>query len=45
MPVVVDGTSAITNLVKSDPREKMKEIGERLKPYKSVAPPMWVIKG
>ena len=44
-PVVTDGTSAITNLVKSDPREKMKEIGERLKPYKSVAPPMWVIKG
>ena len=47
MPVAVDGTSAITNLVKSDPREKMKEIGQRLKPYKSEkgAQPMWVVKG
>ena len=46
-PVVTDGTSAITNLVKSDPREKMKEIGERLKLYKSEkgAVPMWVVKG
>ena len=46
-PVVTDGTSAITKLVKSDPRGKMKEIGERLKPYKSEkgAPPMWVVNG
>ena len=46
-PVVTDGTSAITKLVKSDPRGKMKEIGERLKTYKSEkgAPPMWVVNG
>ena len=46
-PVVLDGASAINNLVKSDPRQEMKEIGKRLKPYISEkgSPPMWVPNG
>ena len=46
-PVVLDGTSGISNLVKSDPRKQVKEIEKRLKPYKAVrgAPPIWVING
>ena len=46
-PVVLDGESAITHLVKSDPRDKIKEIGKRLKPYlaEKGAPPQWVVKG
>ena len=46
-PVVVDGASAITNLLNSDPREEVKEIGKMLKPYKAEkgVPPMWVTSG
>ena len=46
-PVVLDGASAEINLMKSDPREKMREIGKRIKPYKleKGTPPKWVIKG
>ena len=46
-PVVLDGASGMTNLVKSDPRDQVKEIGKRLKPYKAEkgAPPIWVING
>ena len=46
-PVVLDSESAIAHLVKSDPREKMKAMSQRIKPYQAEkgAPPMWVIKG
>ena len=34
-PVVYDGDSGIASLLNSDPREQMKEIGRRQKPYVS----------
>ena len=45
--VPLDEGSAHLNLIKSDPREKVKEIINRIKPYKPEkgATPMWVIKG
>ena len=46
-PVVLDGASADINLMQSDPREKVREIGKRIKTYKLEKgnPPVWVIKG
>ena len=46
-PVVLDGASADINLMQSDPREKVREIGKRIKQYKfeKGAAPMWVVKG
>ena len=47
-PVAVLGASGIVNLLKSDPRKKVKEIVNRLKPYTLEAAqrrPMWVVNG
>ena len=46
-PVAVLGASGIINLLKSDPRKKVEEIGERIKPYKGEngKAPMWIING
>lgn len=55
-PVAVLAASGILNLLKSDPRRKVKEIGNRLKPYYTVEAakrrdnaalirPMWVVNG
>ena len=46
-PVVYDGYSGIANLLKSDPREQVKEIAKRQKPYvsKKGRTPSWVSEG
>ena len=46
-PVVLDVATGMVDLMKSDPRENVKEIGKMIKPFKSEkgAPPTWVIKG
>ena len=46
-PVVYDGYSGIANLLKSDPREQVKEIAKRQKPYVSEKgrAPLWVSEG
>ena len=46
-PVVLDVATGMVNLMKSDPRENVKEIGKMIKPFKSEkgAPPTWVIRG
>ena len=46
-PVTFDGNSGIASLLKTDPREQVKEIGRRQKPYvseKGLAP-LWVSEG
>ena len=45
--VVFDGSAAFNNLLKSDPRENVKELRKWTKPYKAekAAPPAWVVKG
>ena len=46
-PVAVMGGSGMLNLLKSDPRKKVKEIVKRQKIYKAEngKPPMWVVNG
>ena len=46
-PVVLDVATGMVDLMKSDPRENVKEIGKMIKPFKSEkgAPPTWVTKG
>ena len=46
-PVVLDVATGMVDLMKSDPRENVKEIGKMIKPFKSEkgAPPTWVIRG
>ena len=46
-PVMVDGTTGIINLVKTDPRQKFQEINKKVKTFtpKKGLPPMWVIEG
>ena len=45
--VVYDGASAMHNLLKSDPRERVKELRKRATPYEAVKgnPPAWVVQG
>ena len=46
--VMYDGTTGIANLLKSDPRKNVKELGKLSKPYATEiagAPPTWVIQG
>ena len=46
-PVTFDGTSGIASLLKGDPREQVKEIAKRQKPYVSEKgrAPLWVSEG
>ena len=45
--VVIDGTSSLGYLLRSDPRENVKELLKLIKSFKMEkgAPPAWVIKG
>ena len=46
--VMYDGTTGIANLLKSDPRKNVKDLGKLSKPYATEiagAAPTWVIQG
>ena len=46
-PVVLEEGTGLMNLMKHDPREKVKDISKIMKPFtlEKGAPPTWVIKG
>ena len=45
-PVIVDGTTGMINLLKTDPRQKYQQINKQVKTFtpEKGLPPMWVIE-